>query len=176
MFAYGWLKTRSLLLFLLFLIFKKKSKCLMWFRFCFSGRVNKGHCWLSSGSPGKGLEREYPSLPGELGWAGNCPVLNESSSTHLQLSQQLETRAALGLCSHGRPSDTPCRGLALGTAHVILATPNPGTRSFWSCSWGLSFSPSPLPSTIYPLQSLLRRPSYLPGTVSCVHGHVSVLS
>lgn len=52
----------------------------MQFQFCSSGRVNKGHCWQSSGPPGKGQEEEgHPSRPGALRWAGSCPVLKESS-------------------------------------------------------------------------------------------------
>lgn len=80
MLACGWLKTQSPLLSLLFLIFKKDLKCLVRFQFCSSETVNKGHCWQSSVSPGKGWEGEgHSSLPGGLGWAGSCPVRKKSS-------------------------------------------------------------------------------------------------
>lgn len=146
MLACGWLKIKSPLLFLLFSVIKKGLKCLMYFQFCSSGRVNKGHCWQSSVSLRKGCEKGHSSLAGGLHWAGSCPVLNESF-TDLQLSRHLETEATLEPRSHRRPLGTPYIGLPFGFAHLTLATPKSGPRSCRSCSFGLSFLPSPLAST-----------------------------
>ena len=176
MLACGWLKTQSSLLSLLFLIFKKDLKCLVQLQFCSSERVNKGHCWQSSISPGKGWEGEgHSSLPGGLGWAGSCPVQKKSSLYWPPTIPEPEDRGDFKALLLSRTSGTLCIGPPPGSAHLTLATPSSGPRSSWSFSHGLSL-PSPLPSTIHLQQSLPGQPLYLSGIMFCVHGHVRILN
>lgn len=142
------IKVKSPLLFLLFSVIKKGLKCLMYFRFCSSGRVNKGHWWQSSVSPGKGWEKEgHSSLPGGLHWAGSCPVLNESSLYWPPTVLALGDRGNLRISLSSEMLRHPMYRATLGLAHLDLATPKSGPRSCGSCSLGLSFLPSPLAST-----------------------------
>lgn len=86
MFACWWWKTQSPVLFLLFSIFKKGLKCIVWFQFCSSGRVNKGHCRQSSVPLGEGQKGEgLPLLPSGLGWAGAAQCWTNLPGTDLQL-------------------------------------------------------------------------------------------
>lgn len=118
-------------------MFKKDLKCLGAISLSLFWRVNKGRCWQSSVSSGKGQEglRIHPFL--QVDWAGLEAVQCQTNlpSIDLQLSQHLDTEVTLKLYFYHKTSGTPRK------ATTWLCPPcsgrfQPWPRSSWSFSHG----------------------------------------
>ena len=153
-------------------MFKKDLKCLVLFHFHSSGRVNKGRCWQSSVSAGKG-QRAKDILSSQVDWAGLEAVQCQTNlpSIDLQLSQHLDTEVTLKLYFYHKTSGTPYEGYHL-TLPTLLWPLSALDQGHLGVSHMALSSPSLLLSTIHLQQNLPGQPLHLSGIMFVFMGRI----
>ena len=157
-------------------MFKKDLKCLVLFHFHSSGRVNKGRCWQSSVSAGKG-QRAKDILSSQVDWAGLEAVQCQTNlpSIDLQLSQHLDTEVTFKLYFYHKTSGTPYVRLPPDSAHLALAAFSPGPRSSWSFSHGFILTLTIAKHHTSSTEPARATITFIRNNV-CVYGHVRVFN